>query len=169
MTIDRVQVESFLNFANKLQGAQEIARALMQMGDIEAEISTVQARLAQAKADADVFDRETAARRQAELDEHKAALAANNREYAQALEAAIKAANEKADAAQRAHEQDMRRRQFDIDTADGRLQGVRAAIAAATEELSQVDADLQARRVELANVENQLATARETIASLLKA
>lgn len=168
MTIDRVQVESFLNFANKLQGAQEIARALMQMGDIEAEISTVQSRLAQAKADAEMFDRETAVRRQAELVEHNDKLARMVGDAERALQAARNAQQQEAEAAQRAHEQDLNRRKFDLETAAGRLQGVREQVARATEDLAQVDADLQARRIELVNTETQLANAREAIANLLK-
>jgi SMC interacting uncharacterized protein involved in chromosome segregation len=167
--IDRAQVESFLNFANKLAGAQEIAKALMQISDLEAEITTHEARLASAVAREQQFVADTERARIAERQQHAdnlqrmtdEAKAAVDRQEARLVEAHAAAARKQAEADAQ-HEQKVFHATNLLNQKMADLNGLNA-------DLADTDELVARRRAELAEVEAKLVSAREAIANLMRA
>ena len=167
--IDRAQVESFLNFANKLAGAQEIAKALMQISDLEAEITTHEARLASAVAREQQFLADTERARIAERQQHADNLLRMTQQ-AQATvdEQEARLAGAHAAAARKQAEQEQAHAR-QVETLQSRISALRAEQLQHEHNLAETDELVAQRKAELAEVEAKLVSAREAIANLMKA
>lgn len=168
MTIERAQVESFLNILAKFDGAKEIARVLLSLDDVNSEISTAQARLAEAKQ-----------KHANELGEHADQLVDMRMKAEKAAAEVVEAANAEAgrvidsvhadiDRLAKQHAVTMEHRNRAVTAANDQLQAKNAERQVVEANLAEATDLLAQRRTDLAAVEAQLASAREAIASLLK-
>lgn len=168
LNIDRAAVESFLNFASKLQGAQEIARLLLQLSDVNGEISTAKANLAQAKADAERHAAETAERHNQELTAQALAAARIVDEANAEAKRVIDGVRADIDKMAKKHADDVSQREAELIRLADRKSVLEGELDELGEQKAQVEVALGNLRNELATVEGQLASARESIANLLK-
>lgn len=165
--IDRSQVESFLNMCAKFDGAREVAKAVVAIDDLNNELSTAQAKLAQAK-QAHANELGEHAEQMAHLKKLAEAEASDIVQSANAeAQRVIGSVHADVDKMAKAHAAAVESRMAELNTLAGRKTTLAAERESLEAGIHAANAALATRKAELAEAEAALAKARESIAALL--